>query len=282
MRLALLGDLHEHWTAEDVETIDAAGYDLVLFVGDLADPLHRRTLDVARRLAPLRTPALLLPGNHDGTTPGGVLGEALKVGVERPGAAARAVARLVALERALGPIVLAGFSIHPFAAHGVTIIAARPHAMDGARLSFTPLLRARHGVATLEQSVARLRALVDQAEGDLVFLAHNGPMGFGSDAAAPWSVFGRDFGDPDLAEAIRYAKEKGRRVPAVLAGHVHHRGGRRWLLEVDDTIYVNAARVPRVFVADRQEVRQHLEVSIERGRARVREILISLTRPTAA
>ena len=282
MRLALLGDLHEHWTAEDVATIDAAGYDLALFVGDLADPLHRRTLEVAQRVGALRTPALLLPGNHDGTTPGGVLGEALKVGVQRPGAAARAVARIEALERALDPVRLAGFSVHPFADHGITIVAARPHAMDGARLCFAPLLRARHGVATLEESVARLRALVDQAEGDLVFLAHNGPFGFGADAAAPWSVFGRDLGDPDLAEAIRYAKERGRRVLAVLAGHIHHRGGRRWLLEVDGTVYVNAARVPRVFVADGRAIRQHVEVVIESGRARVREVRIELTPPTAA
>jgi len=272
VRLALLGDLHEHWTAEDVETIDGAGYDLVLFVGDLADPLHRRTLDIARGIAALRTPALLLPGNHDGTTPGGVLGEALKVGVERRGTAARAVARMEALEGALGPVRLAGYSVHPFAAHEVTIVAARPHAMDGARLCFAPLLRARHGVGTLEDSVERLRVLVDRAEGDLVFLAHNGPMGFGTDAAAPWAVLGRDLGDPDLAEAIRYARKKGRRVLAVLAGHVHHRGSRRWLLEVDGTVYVNAARVPRVFTVDGRQVRHHLEVVLGSGRARVREI----------
>jgi uncharacterized protein (TIGR04168 family) len=107
-----------------------------------------------------------------------------------------------------------------------------------------------------------------------VFLAHNGPTGHGTDAAAPWSVFGRDLGDPDLAEAVRYAKGKGRNVLAVLAGHIHHRGGRRWLLERDGTIYVNAARVPRVYDDNGRDVRHHLEVVLQAGRARVREIRI--------
>jgi uncharacterized protein (TIGR04168 family) len=272
VRVALLGDLHEHWTARDVEIIDGAGYDLALFVGDLADPLHRRTLEVAGRIARLRTPALLLPGNHDGTTPGGVLAEAFKVGTERPGSGARGVARIEALEAALRPVALAGYSLHPFPAHGITIVAARPHAMDGARLCFAPLIRARFGISSLEESAIRLRSLVDEAEGDLVFLAHNGPTGLGTDAAAPFAVLGRDLGDPDLAEAVRHAKVNGRSVLAVLAGHVHHRGGRRWLLDLDGTVYVNAARVPRVFVQDGVEVRQHLELVLAGGRAAVREV----------
>jgi uncharacterized protein (TIGR04168 family) len=278
VRIALLGDLHEHWSPADVEAIDALGYDLVLFVGDLADTLHRRTLQVARAISPLRTPALLLPGNHDATTPFGVLAEAGHLDLRRPGAAARAVARSEALRAALGPVRVAGYSVHPFPDAGVTVVAARPHAMDGSRLCFPQALQALFGIATLEDSVRRLRALVDEARGTLVFLAHNGPTGLGTDRQAPFAVMGRDLGDPDLADAVAYARRSGRRVAAVVAGHIHHRGQRRWLVEQEGTVIVNAARVPRVWQENGREVRQHLELVVHDGRALVREVKLTADR----
>ncbi|MEQ1508563.1 MAG: metallophosphoesterase, partial [Myxococcota bacterium] len=185
VRIAVIGDVHERWDAVDVSTIDALGYQLVLFTGDLADRMHRRTLDVARRIAPLATPAVLIPGNHDATTPLGVLAEALGRLRTRPGQAGRHAKRLRALRDALGPVSVGGYSLHPVPPVGatdpaITVIAARPHAMDGRRVTFPHAV----GVADLDASAARLRALVDAAPGALVFVAHNGPNGLGADRAA--------------------------------------------------------------------------------------------------
>lgn len=269
MRIALVGDVHLRWTEDDSRAVDALGYDLVLFVGDLADRLHLRTLAVARAIATLRTRALLLPGNHDATTPLGVLAEALGVGLRRPGAGRRALRRIDRLQAALGPVALAGYTTHAFP--GLTVIAGRPHAMDGRRVSFVQAVEARFGLSTLAASSRRLRDLVDATEGPLAFLAHNGPYGLGAEPDAPFSHRGRDLGDPDLADAIAHARRAGRPVVAVMAGHLHHDGrDRRWLVERDGTAYVNAARVPRTSSG----ARRHLEIRVVSGRAHVREIAL--------
>lgn len=118
----------------------------------------------------------------------------------------------------------------------------------------------------MRQSAA---AIVDAARNaqhrDLVILAHNGPLGLG---AGTDDMFGKDFGKPggdwgdrDLALAIQRIEGFGLRVRAVIAGHMHHklvhpRGGeRRRFLRRGDTLFVNAAHVPRVRqTADGEEV----------------------------
>ncbi len=66
VRLAVVGDVHLAFGPEDVRTLDEGGYDLVLFVGDLAGYLHRGGLKVAHMIARLKTPVVVMPGNHDG------------------------------------------------------------------------------------------------------------------------------------------------------------------------------------------------------------------------
>ena len=258
MRVAIVGDVHGAWSQEDNEALDALGYDLVLFVGDLADMLHLRTLATARAISGLRTRALMIPGNHDATSPAGVLAEALGVGLVRPGLAARGVRRIDALQAALGPVALVGYTVHPFPEHGLTLIAARPHAMDGRRACFAPLLEARFGIGNLGASIRRLEELVDVTKGPLLFLGHNGPLGLGHGPRDPWSVAGRDIGDPDLAAAIHHAHRERRQVCAVVAGHVHHRGDDRdWQRVHEGVLHVNAARVPRVRTDDEGRVWRH-------------------------
>lgn len=282
MRIAVIGDIHECWDAIDCEIIDDLGYDLVLFVGDLADRLHLRTLEVARRISKIRTPALLIPGNHDATTPLGVLAEGLHRGTSRPGAGQRAQRRWLALQDALAPVRIAEYSAHPHPEFGVTLIAARPHAMDGRRLSFRQALAARHDIRSMAGSISRLRELVDTAQGALVFLAHNGPIGLGSDREAPFALrSGVDIGDPDLGDAIAWAKRNDRQVLAVIAGHLHHCGtDRRWCTSEGGILYVNAARVPRIFERDGARVRHHIEVRLQAalGTASATEHVIAAVR----
>lgn len=270
MRIAAIGDVHCAWDEADARILDGMGYDLVLFTGDLGDRTHAGTLPVARRIAKLRTRALLVPGNHDATTPLGVLAEAVGRLRHRPGAQARHAARLEALREALGPVELAGLSAHRVGE--ISVIVGRPHAMDGQRPSFP-----HGGAATIEDAARRLRALVDGSEGPLVFLAHNGPAGLGADREAPFALRRgrRDLGDPDLAEAIAHARRSGRTVLAVIAGHLHHRSvDRRWRTERDGVLYVNAARVPRIRVNNGRTSRHHVEVTLDGARAAAREVWV--------
>ncbi len=276
MRLAVLGDLHGCFDDADVRALDARGLGLVCFVGDLGGWTHREVEPVARRISTLKTRALLLPGNHDGTSPLGVLAEATGWLRRRPGAGRRAVRRADRLRVALGPVALAGYTLHPLGEHGPTLIAARPHAMEPRWLTFPQALEARFGVSTLADSAARLRSLVDAARGDLVFLAHNGPAGLGGGPRDPFTFYGRrDLGDPDLADAVAYARASGRRVLAVVAGHLHHSGADRdWDVVRDGVRYVNAARVPRWFTGPQGPVRHHVELELGPDGAVAHEILL--------
>jgi len=257
-RLALVGDIHLHFDDEDVAQLDDAGYDAVLFTGDLSDWDWRDGLLVARRIARLRTPAFVVPGNHDAVWATQILAEVLGWGQGvRSVLGVGQGRRVAALREALAPAVLGGFDAHrvPLSSGAITLICGRPHSMGGPRLSFPGYLGRAFGCHGLDDAAGRLRRLVDgrPREDALLFLAHNGPAGLGADRAAPCGCDFRpeegDWGDPDLATALEHAVAQGRRVLGVLAGHMHHRlrgGGRRRtrgrLLGVP---VVNAAEVPR-------------------------------------
>ena len=137
---------------------------------------------------------------------------------------------------------------------------------------------------TLEESAARLSHLVDQASGRIVFLAHNGPSGLGAERHAIWGADfrrrGGDFGDPDLREAIEHARRRGKTVLAVLAGHMHRalRGGGpdrvAFVRDEHGTLFVNAARVPRVFSEGGRRLRHHVAVRIGGDRAEAEDGLL--------
>lgn len=240
-RLAVVGDVHVDLSTADVATLDRRGYDAVLFVGDLGGLLHHGVRTMCERIARLRTPTLFLPGNHDGPSNLGILREAVLGGWHPPGSGRRLLARTDRIAHWIAPVPVVGYSLHPVG--DLTVIAARPWAMNGVRASFASALDRRYGVRDLAGSAARLKTLVDQAPTErIVFLAHNGPSGLGNDPQAPWALAnGTDLGDPDLAEAVAYA---GERVHAVVAGHIHHGPGRRWHVERGGVHYVNAARNP--------------------------------------
>lgn len=280
----MVGDVHLAWDDRDVSLIDAAGYDVVLFVGDLAGYGAEGAVRVGRSIARLRTRALVLPGNHDAVTTlqlgaevfysSEALRTLLAVGMRR---------RVARLRRALGPVALCGYSLHRFDEHGVAIIAARPHSIGGPRLAFQRYIKQQFGVRTLEDSTAKLCALIDECSTTdrIVVLAHCGPTGLGAQRE---SIFGNDFrpeqgdwGDPDLTTALEHAKATGKQVVAVVAGHMHHRlrgGGERvWYVERDGVHHVNAARVPRRRrAADGSSERHHVLLTIEAGAVGVEPI----------
>jgi uncharacterized protein (TIGR04168 family) len=284
IRVAVVGDVHLAFGPKDVLHLDSGAYDLVLFVGDLTGYAHRGGLRVAKYVQTIRTPTLVLPGNHDAVNAAQLLAEVSQneraIGLVSGGQKER----VAELRKALAPAIMAGYSVHPFARAGtsIDIVACRPHTFGGPHLAFRPYLMDAFGIATMDESAARLRSLVDQTTaGRLVFFAHNGPTGLGEGRDAIW---GRDFkkpeidfGDPDLEAAIAHAKRSGKHVLAVLAGHMHHalRGGgtRKWIVEREGTLYLNAARVPRVFKEAGREKRHVVEVVLTGDHATAKEVL---------
>jgi uncharacterized protein (TIGR04168 family) len=284
IRIAVVGDVHLAFGPKDVAHLDAGAYDLVLFVGDLTGYAHRGGLRVAKYVRTIRTPTLVIPGNHDAVHAAQLLAEVSQneraIGLVSGGQKER----VAELRKALAPAILAGYSVHPFARAGtsIDIVACRPHSFGGPHLAFKPYLSEAFAVTSMDDSAAKLRALVDQTTANrLLFFAHNGPTGLGDRRDAIWGRDFRkpeiDFGDPDLESAIAYARQRGKHVVAIAAGHMHHalRGGgmRRWTEERDGTLYLNAARVPRVFKEANVEKRHLIELVVEGDHATAREIL---------
>ncbi|MEZ4339724.1 MAG: metallophosphoesterase family protein [Sandaracinaceae bacterium] len=284
MRIGVVGDVHLAFDAIDVEQLDARGYAAILFVGDVAGYFHKGGIETARVIAKLRTPTYVIPGNHDAAHAGQMAAEVLESDALVAMLDFGQPARERDLAEALGPVVLAGYSRHRVADGDllVDVIAARPHSAGGSRLAFRPHLQSAFGVRDFEESRRLIAKRIDESDArDVVFLAHNGPTGLGAKRNDIWGCDFResegDFGDADLEHAIAYAKAAGKRVRAVIAGHMHHavRGGgvRRWRVRRDGVLYVNAARVPRIFERDGRTLRHHVELTLDADRVRAREIL---------
>jgi len=280
-RIGIIGDIHLDYDEGDTQYFNESNYNLLLFVGDLSS-LRKPSLalTVAKNLSKLRKPAVIIPGNHDVHNCLQIIAEALNnpVLVWLTGLPHKRFHQN--LQSQLQPVILGGYSLHTFQTNGINIdvIAARPFAMGGSNLSYFPLLRSLYSVKTLEDSVDLLRQKIDISEaGNLIFLAHNGPWGLGENPTDIWGCDfnpGKgDFGDRDLTEAVQYAKTLGKRVLAVIAGHMHHQtylgpkpfwrrgipGPKRpKLVEKGGILYINAARVPRIFQQESKIFRHHL------------------------
>ncbi len=285
VKIAIIGDIHRHFNADDVAAFNHSDYDLILITGDLADFRSNAALPVADQLAQLNEPALLIGGNHDCTSLVQFMAEIKGIEwlAQRDGDGQEK--RVEELRQHLGAVIFAGYSCHDFSINGqdFSVIGARPFSPGGPELRFRPYLRQEYGINSLEDSVQRLKQLIDEATSNtLVFLAHNGPTGLGSKKDDIWGCDfrdnGGDYGDPDLEAAIRYARESGKRVAAVVAGHMHHElmngDQRQWLVQTDSTTYVNAARVPRIFTIGTETVHHHLSMTLDQGQVTIEELLV--------
>jgi uncharacterized protein (TIGR04168 family) len=272
--IGVIGDVHLHWDDADIAFFNGSGYDLLLFVGDLAGYTQVRGLRVARSLRKLEVPAMCIPGNHDGL-------HAFQLGAEIAPRAHRfrnafcqgQGRRCRTFDRALGPVEMVAYSRRRVAPAGVplNIVVARPHSIGGRRLACIRYLQQAYGIDSMEASAARLKSLVDQCDdAPILFLAHNGPSGLGDRASSIWGCDFRrkeeDWGDRDLEEALRYANGNGRKVLATVAGHMHRKtkSGRRrpGQLAKDGVLYVNAAEVPRHRKVNGNKQRHHVKLTV--------------------
>lgn len=289
--VAIIGDLHSAWEVEDVAYFQRGDYPLLLVTGDLG---HTGTQDgrrIARSFAQLAPQVLVMPGNNDAADYPHIRAE-LTYRRARADLLRDAVAEGHSLPPSVESARLCGYSLHALELNGfsLSIVAGRPFSMGGAELSFPQALARLYNVCSMRDSTERLCSLVDAATTEhIVFFAHNGPTGLG---AHPEDIWGRDFhpdagdwGDPDLAAAVTYAVQRGRKVLAVVAGHMHWalagqaERERRWQLQRDGILYVNAARVPRIFTRERENLRQHIHLQLRPSGAAAEERLISDSAP---
>ncbi|XP_058067572.1 uncharacterized protein LOC131216942 isoform X4 [Magnolia sinica] len=116
-----------------------------------------------------------------------------------------------------------------------------------------------YGVSDMVGSAKKIyeAALGIPDDHSIIFLAHNGPTGLGSQindiCGKDWVFGGGDHGDPDLAQALSDLKKSTRlSIPLVVFGHMHkelaYGNGLRKMIVVgaDNTVYLNGAIVPRV------------------------------------
>lgn len=279
-KVALIGDLHSSWDAADAKYFNGSDYELLLFTGDLGSGRQRNGVEIARSLSRLTRPTLVMLGNNDAD-------EYARISAELSYQQGRA--RLLQGTPSWRPgsasVRPCGLDLHRFQLGelDLSVICGRPFARGNGELSSPEALHASYRIRSAEESSERLKSLVDAAETEqLLFLAHNGPRGLGATAHSLW---GRDFhpeagdwGDADLTEAVEHARKVGRRVLAVVAGHMHWNlrsgGERRWQLERDGTLYVNAARVPRIVQAGERKAHHHIELQLSKSGAQARDVAL--------
>ena len=61
IKIAVIGDVHNHWENEDNKALQALGVDLVLFVGDLGN----ESVNIISIIAEIKIPKAVILGNHD-------------------------------------------------------------------------------------------------------------------------------------------------------------------------------------------------------------------------
>jgi uncharacterized protein (TIGR04168 family) len=244
--LAIVGDIHDQWSEADAAALRALSVDLALFVGDIGN----EAVDLVKQIAALDLPKAVILGNHDAWY------SATDWGRQKCPYDRSREDRVQQQLDALGEIHV-GYGKLDLDLLGLTVIGGRPFSWGGSDWKNPEFYQQYYGISGFEQSTTRLKQAIDAAtHHHLIFMGHCGPTGLGAAPEAPcgrdWNPLGGDFGDPDLAEAIAYAKAIGKAVPLVTFGHMHHglrhrkdQLRQRCYLEPEHTLHLNAASVPR-------------------------------------
>jgi uncharacterized protein (TIGR04168 family) len=244
--IAVVGDIHDQWSAADEQALQALAVDLVLFVGDIGN----EAVDLVRQIAALDLPKAVILGNHDAWYSATDWGRK-KCPYDRT-IEDRVRQQLDALGEAH-----VGYGKLDLPALELTVIGGRPFSWGGSEWKYADFYRQYYSVNNFAESVTRLRQAIDAAAYDhLIFMGHCGPTGLGAEPEDPcgrdWNPLGGDFGDPDLAEAIAYAQTQGKTISLVTFGHMHHglrhrkdQLRRRVHPSQEGILHLNAASVPR-------------------------------------
>ncbi|MUL39324.1 TIGR04168 family protein [Gloeocapsopsis dulcis] len=245
LKIAVIGDIHDQWEAEDGIALRHLGVDLVLFVGDFGN----ESVEVVRAIASLDIPKAAVFGNHDAWYTATDWGRK-KCPYNRE--QEDWVQQQIDL---LGESHV-GYQKRDFPEFNLSVIGSRPFSWGGTTWKNASFYKERFGVTSFAESTTLMVAAAESAQHDnIIFLGHNGPFGLGNRAEDPcgkdWQPLGGDFGDPDFTEAIAQTRAAGKNIPLVTFGHMHHKlrhtqQMRKAIAVAEGTVYLNAASVPRI------------------------------------
>jgi uncharacterized protein (TIGR04168 family) len=262
--IAVVGDIHDQWEAEDGIALKQLGVDLVLFVGDFGN----ESVEVVRAIAALDIPKAAVFGNHDAWY------TATEWGRKKCPYNRKKEDWVQEQIDLLGESHV-GYGKLDFPALNLTVVGSRPFSWGGSSWKYEDFYQERFGVKSFEESTARMVAAAKSAASEtVIFLGHNGPLGLGDRAEDPcgrdWQPLGGDYGDPDLTQAIAQTRAVGKKIPLVTFGHMHHklRHTQQYLRKPiyatpEGTVYLNAASVPRIVQNGSERLRNFSIVSLQ-------------------
>ena len=252
VKIAVIGDIHDHWELIDNDALKHLEIDLALFLGDYGN----ESVEVVRRIAAVDVPKAAVMGNHDAYY------SASNKGIKKC-PYDREKEDWVQLQMDLLGEDHVGFSKKELPQFGLTIVGSRPFSWGGSKWRYKKFYRDRFDIRSFSDSTDLILAAADEAEQNtIIFMGHVGPYGLGAQPDDPcgkdWGKHGHggDYGDPDFAEAIALTRQSGKRIPLVTFGHMHHKIKnsdkirKRVALDSDGTLYFNAANVPRIEATD--------------------------------
>ncbi len=285
MKIAIIGDVHGFWDARDTAYFNQSDYDFILFTGDLRSYTESES-SVANRISPITKKSFMIPGNTDTSNLFQAAGEIFQNSFLIKGFSLTQNIKIERMKKSLGNIQLSAYESHLLSNEkiSITLIVLRPFAM-GVNLSYAPILKKRFGIKSLQDSKEKYKQLIDESSEDsIIFLGHNGPFGLGSEITSLWSSdFTKeplDWGDTDYRYAIDYAKSGGKKVLAAIGGHLHRKIKktkleRNWHFKTQETNYINAAKVPRIFKKGEKTIHYHIELIIKEDmQTTVREVFV--------
>ncbi len=262
--IAIVGDIHHQWDETDHAALQGLGVDLVLFVGDYGN----EAVDIVRQISQLDLPKAAIMGNHDAWY------SVTAKGKERCPYDRTQEDWVQAQLDLLGDCHV-GYGCKNFPALGLSVVGARPFSWGGTSWKYSKFYKERFGVHSFAESAKRIAGAIATATCEtILIIGHNGPAGLGDRPEDPcgkdWGDDpGGDYGDIDLAWAIAQAQADGKSIPLVSFGHMHHRlksgAPRRTQHWAAQTLYFNAACVPRVGTIDGESVRHFGLVTLVNG-----------------
>jgi uncharacterized protein (TIGR04168 family) len=269
IRIAIVGDVHDQWEDADAIALHHLGVDLVLFVGDFGN----ESVELVRQLAAVDLPKAAIFGNHDAWYTASDWGRSKSP--YDPLLEDRVQQQIDLLGTSC-----VGYGKLDFPQFNLTVVGSRPFSWGGSQWKYSDFYESRFGIDCFAASTQRIVENAHSASGEhLIIIGHNGPTGLGEEPESicgkDWGepFLGGDYGDPDLADAIAILKSEGRSIPLVTFGHMHHklrhtkdRLRQPIVISPDGTIYLNAARCPRIISTIERTVRNFSLVTMTNGK----------------